>query len=154
MTFRIINSNSFSRWRNWDLEKLRDLTQAHLAFRGRAQLLIFELCTKGLTFLSDAVLITTKIYNPQKYRMLYGWSQLLSCEVSIIIIPFSQIYNWSSEKSTDMYKELLEKVGLKNTSSAEETAMLPELHRNVLSIFPTYLHRRMYLLKRSTLFSK
>lgn len=55
-----------------------------------------------------------------------------------------------------MYEELMEKVGLTIASSAQETESVPsttlpvmqlERHRNILSISPIYLYKRMYLLK-------
>lgn len=137
---RIINNNSFSRRRIWDLEKLRDLTQAHLAFRGRT---LFGQCPKCLAFSSDAMLITTKIYSPESKRTyIFG----LCNPVRVALLsPLHRFKTQGSERSTDMPEELIEKVGLTPASSAQETESVPsntlpvlqlELHSNILSASP------------------
>lgn len=135
------NNNSLSRWRNWELARLKDLTHTHVAFRGRAQL--FWQCPKCLT---------TKICSPQNNRT---YTLDLYCKGSIII-PFHRFKTWDSEKINWHLWELMGKVGLTLIPSAQEaesvpSSALPALqlkgHRNIPSISPLHLYRRMYLVK-------
>lgn len=80
------NNNSLSRWRNWELARLRDLTHTRAALRGRAQL--FGQCPKCLT---------TKICRPQNNRT-YTLDLYCNSIRVVLLLPFHRFKTWDSEK--------------------------------------------------------
>lgn len=146
--FRIINNNSLSRWRNWDLGKLAELTQAHLAFTGRAQL--FGWCPKRLAFSGEATLRTTKLCSPQNNMAYVIMLDLYFNPVRVVLLSSShRPKTQGSERSTDMSEELMEMEGslLTPASSAKRPSQSVPVSQLELQIpplhFPLHGYRRV-----------